>query len=379
MTKMENLVSQLAEAKKKAQQMIDEGKKDEAAEAVNKVKEIIALIDQQKVLDDFEKAEMQKKSPEREPSAKRRDAIKDFAAAARQGFPKNATKMSEGVPADGGYTVPEDIETMIREKRKAKASLLDLISIETTKTKSGRRTYEKRAQQKGFTKIGEGEKISASPTPEFEIVEYKISKYAGYIPVTNELLEDTDENIVDKITTAMADGSRVTANKIIIETAKSTRTKEIKTIDDIKDILNVTLGQAFKPYSRIITNDNGLAWLDKLKNQNGDYLLTPNLTDPAKVQLAVGATVIPIFVVPNMDWENEEETKIPFIIGDIASALVRYERKGINMTTSDVATVGDFNAFEQDMTVFRGIERHDTQVIDSDAIVYATLDTAENP
>ena len=93
------------------------------------------------------------------------------------------------------------------------------------------------------------------------------------------------------------------------------------------------------------------------------------------MQLAVGATVIPIFVVPNTDWASDD-TKIPFIIGDIESAIKRFDRKGLTIATSDVATVGDFNAFEQDMTVFRGIERHDTQVIDSDAIVYATLDTA---
>lgn len=374
MTKMENLMSQLAEAKKKAQQMIDEGKKDEAAEAVNKVKEIIALIDQQKVLDGIEKEEMQKKSPEGEPKAKR-DAIKDFAAAARHGFPKNATKMSEGVPADGGYTVPEDIETIVREKRSAKVSLLNLISSESVSAPSGRRTYKKRSQQTGFTKIGEGAKISASATPEFEVVNYTISKYAGYIPVTNELLEDSDERIVTVITDALAEDSRVTANKAIIEAATKEEAKEIKTVDDIKDILNVTLGQAYKPYSHIITNDDGLAWLDKLKDQNGRYLLSPIPSDPAKMQLAVGATVIPIFVVPNTDWASDD-TKIPFIIGDIESAIKRFDRKGLTIATSDVATVGDFNAFEQDMTVFRGIERHDTQVIDSDAIVYATLDTA---
>lgn len=49
-----------------------------------------------------------------------KDPIKEFANAARTGF---RNQMKEGTPADGGYTVPEDIQTKIEERRAAKACL----------------------------------------------------------------------------------------------------------------------------------------------------------------------------------------------------------------------------------------------------------------
>ena len=44
-------------------------------------------------------------------------------------------------------------------------------------------------------------------------------------------------------------------------------------INDIKKALNVTLGQAFKGTSKIITNDDGLQYLDTLKDNDAKYLL----------------------------------------------------------------------------------------------------------
>ena len=67
------------------------------------------------------------------------------------------------------------------------------------------RTFKKRAQQNGFTKVGEGAKIPAGNTPQFERMGYEIEKYSGYYPVTNELLEDSDANIADALTNGELD------------------------------------------------------------------------------------------------------------------------------------------------------------------------------
>ena len=79
---------------------------------------------------------------------------KEFADAARSGFRTKA--MNETTGADGGYTVPEDIQTRIEQFRDAKFSLRQLVSVENVTTKSGRRTFKKRAQQTGFAKVAEG-------------------------------------------------------------------------------------------------------------------------------------------------------------------------------------------------------------------------------
>ena len=77
--------------------------------------------------------------------------------------------------------------------------------------------------------------------------------------------KDSDANITDTLVTWIGDESRVTRNKIILGVIDQKTKTTIKSLDDIKKELNVTLGQAFKQTSCIVTNDDGLQWLDTLK------------------------------------------------------------------------------------------------------------------
>lgn len=294
-------------------------------------------------------------------------AIKAFADAARHGFKKD---MSEGTNADGGYTVPEDIVTKIYELRTAKASLLDLVGYETVTTNKGARTYKTRATQTGFTLVPEGTSIPKGNTPQFARLTYNIKKYGGYFPVTNELLADSDENIVGILTGWIADESRVTANKLILgKIAEGWATPtNLTDLDGIKQALNVTLGQAFKGTSRIVTNDDGLQYLDTLKDENGRYLLTPDISNPGQMRLSVGAITVPVTVIPNADLATTD-SKIPFIIGDFKEAIRYFDRKKLSIMSSNTATAGDFNAFEMDLTLFRALEREDVVVRDTAALV----------
>lgn len=292
------------------------------------------------------------------------DSTKAFADAARRGF----KSMNEGTVADGGYTVPEDIVTQIQHFRDAKASLLHLVTVVPVKTNKGARTFKARAQQTGFTKVGEGGKIGAGATPKFTRIEYEIEKYAGYFPVTAELLADTDANITGELTGWIADESRVTANKLIMEQINAKDVVEIKSLDDVKKILNVTLGSAFKATSKIVTNDDGLNWLDTLKDADENYLLQPNPAEPMKLQLCAGATVVPVEVFPNADIPTDENG-IPMTIGDLKEGIVYWDRQQMNIKTSDVAAIGDLNAFEEDLVLFRAIEREDVTQRDAAAFV----------
>lgn len=247
---------------------------------------------------------------------------KEFADAARRGF---RNSMNEGTAAEGGYTVPEDIQTRINTWREAKASLINLVDVENVSTNKGSRTYKKRSQQTGFTKVGEGSKIQSGKTPQFERLDYEIEKYAGYFPTTNELLEDSDANITSVLVSWIGDESRVTRNKMILEVINQKEKTDLAGIDDIKKALNVTLGQAFKPTSRIVTNDDGLQYLDTLKDNEGKYLLQPNPAQPMETVLCAGATRISVFVIPNADLPSdtteEESRKIPMIIGDLKEGM----------------------------------------------------------
>ncbi|RAP45712.1 MAG: hypothetical protein BZ136_08205 [Methanosphaera sp. rholeuAM74] len=307
---------------------------------------------------------------------KGKDSTKAFAAAARNHF----KAMSEGVNADGGYTVPQDIQTKIERLRDAKVSHRSLVRVKNTKTNKGQFPIKTRAQQTGFSLIGEGAAIGTTATPQFSIINYTIKKYGGILPVTNELLEDTDENITGIITEWLGDEARVTENKAILAAIGTQTAESISTLADIKRILNVTLGSAFIPTSSIITNDDGLNWLDTLEDADHRPLLNPDPTAPKQLRLSVGARTVPIVVIPNADMASTTSgsgqsatTQIPFIIGDLNEGIVLFDRKRITIAVSKEATVGALNLYEMDMTGFRGIERFDVQKRDAGAFVYAKL------
>ena len=48
--------------------------------------------------------------------------------------------------------------------------------------------------------------------------------------------------------------------------------------------------------------------------------------------------------------------KLPFIIGDLKEGIKLFDRKKINIMTSNVAAAGELNAFEEDLTLFRAID-----------------------
>ena len=162
---------------------------------------------------------------------------------------------------------------------------------------------------------------------------------------------------------------------MILEVLATQDKTQIKTLDDIKKALNVTLGQAFKPTSRIITNDDGLQWLDTLKDADGKYLLQSNPADPMQMRLCAGATTIPVTVIPNADLPTAT-TKIPFIIGDTKEAVKFFDRNQMSIMSSNIAAIGELNAYEMDMTLFRAIEREDCVMKDKSAFVYGEVDTA---
>lgn len=385
--KLLELLDSINKKKKLVQSLAEEGKLDDAATEKEELKKLQQKFDLLKDLEDDELEQVKDNvtggidavsgiltvEPAKD-TDKAKDAVKEFADAARSGF-KNS--MSEGSQTDGGYTVPEDIQTRINEYRGAKASLIDDVDVETVSTMKGSRTYKKRSQQTGFVKVGEGGKIGAKATPQFERLSYEISKYAGYFPVTNELLEDSDVNIASTLIAWIGDESRVTRNKLILEAVAKKEKTALTGLDDIKKVLNVTLGQAFKSTSKIITNDDGLQYLDTLKDANGRDMLQPNPTDPAKMQLRAGATIVQIKVIPNEDMPSDVATtgkrKIPMIIGDLREAVKFFDRKKLTIMTSNIAAVGALNAFEEDLTLYRAIEREDVKTKDLEAIVYGEI------
>lgn len=339
-----------------------EAKDYEGAESI--VAEIEKLEKAYKTAEKLFQGEKEEVTDEVVNKAKSVNKVKAFADSIK----KIRNSMNEGTGTDGGYTVPEDVSTDIEKLREAKFSLEQLVSVESVSTMSGSRTYKKRSQQTGFSKVGEGTAIGSKETPKYDRISYTISKYAGILPVTNELFDDSDANIYSELTEWLADESRVTRNKLILAAINTKAAVALTGLDDIKKTLNVTLGQAFKPTSVIVTNDDGLQYLDTLKDADEKYVLSTSPSDPMKLVLAAGATTIPVKVIPNADLATTDN-KVPFIIGDLKEGIRLFDRKKLNIMTSNTAAAGELNAFEEDLTLFRAIEREDVVVRDADAFV----------
>ena len=365
-----DLLDQINAKKAEIQNLVAEDKLEEAKEAKKDIDALQEKFDLLQATIDEEDTEMEKKNVTPETV----DSIKAFADAARHGFRNAATDpANETTPADGGYTVPQDIQTRINHYKEARFSLENLVSVEGVTAPTGRRTYIARANHAGFSLVAEQGAIGKSNIPQFVPISYAIKKYAGYLPVTNELLADSDANIANELIAWLGEEDIATKNALII-TALKTKTKVTMTdLDDIKTAVNVTLGQAFAGSVQIVTNDDGLNWLDTLKDDGGvRYLLSPDMDpdSPFKMRLAVGATTIPVVVVPNGILATDQTDGIPFFVGDFKEAVKIFDRQKLNIMTSNVASVTGFNAFEQDMTLFRAIERLDCVVQDTGAWVY---------
>ena len=178
----------------------------------------------------------------------KKDPVHEFAQAVRRGF-KNINNETTG--ADGGYTVPEDIQTRIEKYREAKFSLVNLIRKENVTTNKGRRTFQTKAQHAGFSKVAEAASIGAVNGPQFSILNYAIDKFAGYLPVTNELLEDSDANI----TAVMVEwlGEEAIATDTLVELEKepynaSEYSMLIPALRDRYDFPDIAMWLAPKPY-----------------------------------------------------------------------------------------------------------------------------------
>ncbi len=383
MKRQDELRAQLTAMKAEAAALLDAKKLEEAKAKMADMDGIKAQIELLDKLDNDFAAQASAQSSVQAPAAGAKpvgagkdDAVKAFADAARGGF-KAIHK--EGVDEDGGFIVPEDISTRIQKYKDAKFSLRSLITSVPVRTNKGARTFKTKSTQTGFAKVLEGGKIGAKNTPTFERIAYEIDKYAGAFPVTAEVLADTDANLTGTLVEWIGDEGIATENKMILDLIATLSPVTMTGIDDIKKAINVTLGSAYAGGVKIVTNDDGLQYLDTLKENTGSnkYLLSPDPREPMQMRLSVGARSIPIVVVPNKVLATEVGTgAIPFIVGDLQEAVILWDRQQLSIRMSDTATIGDLNAFENDLVLYRAVLRMDCTFKDKNAVVYGKIKPA---
>ena len=282
-----------------------------------------------------------------------------------------ASTLNEGTGKDGGFIVPKDVQTAINELKRTLNPLDELVRVEKVATMSGERTYEKLSTMTAFPNVAELSNIANLETPEFNRVEYKVQKYAGILPISSELLADTDQNLLNYLYRWLAKKDTITRNTEIAKLINTLTKKPITGIDGLKDILNVDLDPAIALTSILLTNQDGYNYLDKLKDTQGHYLLQSNPLNPTEKMLSGKVVKVVSNKVLPTDTSGSSKNA-PVIIGDLTEAITLFDREAITLLGTNIGG----NAFVTDGYNIRGTLRFDTKIVDNEAAVFGQLKLA---
>ncbi|PHG57572.1 phage major capsid protein [Bacillus toyonensis] len=279
----------------------------------------------------------------------------------------NATTMTEGIPADGGLTVPKDIRTAIKELRRSGPDALENhVNVEPVSTVTGSRVIEVEADYIPFDNVDEAADFPLMEAPKFEDIQYNVKKKGGILKFSKELFSDTAENIQAYIKKWTFKKSKATRNALILKALADnfgTTKIAVKTVDDLKDIYNVKLDPVIATTSSALMNQDAFNFLDKLKDSDGKYILQPNPTMPTQ-KLLFGK--YPIIVVSNKTLKTDTVKKTaPLYFGDFKEAITIFDREALYIEFSEQA--GDL--WGKDLVGMKVRERLDVKSVDKKAVV----------
>lgn len=282
---------------------------------------------------------------------------------------RNAANMNEGAGEAGGFIVPTDEQTKINELKRALNPLSALVRVENVNTMSGTRVLEKASDMTPFASVAELAAIGEIDGPKFTQVKYAIKKFAGILPISEELLADSDQNLLAYVNGWLAKKSVATENAQILAVLKTLTKAPLTNLDGIKELLNVTLDPTISLMSSVLTNQDGFNFLDKQKDTDGRYLLQPNPLDSTqKLLFGKPVTVVSNKVLP-MDTSVASAKKAPVIIGSFTDAVVLFDRRATTLTGTSVG--GD--AWKRDSYDVKAVTRIDVQKFDDKAVVFGEL------
>lgn len=307
-----------------------------------------------------------------------------FIKAFRSRFMVTKGLMSEGSAANGGYTVPQDIQTRINEYKTNRFSFEKYVGIENVPTLSGSRTYRKKNQSAPFLQVNEGGAIPLIGNPQYEVLTYSVKKYGGIIQVTDELFEDTAVNISSEISKHFALCREDTINYQVLDILQDKAETALDgTIASIRTAIIKMLGGAYSNTSGIYTNDDGYAYLCNQKDENKRDYFFYDPSGKGEPAINIGGFIVPVIHVPNSVLAStpaaSSKTKMPFIIGDLNEAVHIFDRRQMSIAASNSATISytegegqeaetiTVSAFQNGMTFLRAYMRADFKEVDSDA------------
>lgn len=389
---LRDIEMKLADAEQRVRFAISEGRTEDAEKAMEEVR---ALRKQKAMLEELE-AEARREAEAAMPAGEKRDrealakeytrvfvkAIRRRPLSADEVDVINAYRreimaaMHEGGVAsdpdgDASLVVPQDISTRINELTREFNDLSQYIRVERVGTLSGSRVLEKDEDMTPLQVVDEYQPLPEMDNPKFVSVSYRLVKRAGYLPITNELLRDSDQNILAYVTDWIARKVVVTRNTLIVQILDTLAAKALAGLDDIKRVLNVDLDPAISRTAVVITNQDGYNWLDTQKDNQGRYLLQDDVTQLGR-KLLFGRPVVVVSnrYLPSREDAGAGKTFAPIYLGNGQQFAVWFTRGTYELAS----TREGGEAWRRDATELRVITRDDLQQWDVAAMVKGELD-----
>lgn len=259
---------------------------------------------------------------------------------------------------EGEVLIPEEI-LQAYKKPVDQVDLKQYVRTVKVNSKNGSLPVIKRAEGTMNTV----EELAANPElakPTFTEVKYNVKTYRGYVPVSQEVIDDADYDVTGFVAEAINDQTLNTTNKAIADVVKDLTAKSVTGVDGLKDLINKDIKKVYNV--KLYVSASLYAALDKLKDKNGRYLLQDSIT-AASGKMLLGKEVV---VLDDVVIGTSANDMVGFV-GDLAAAVTYFDRVQTTVRWTDNEIYGQ---------LLSGVTRFDVQKVDTDAGFYITYTDA---
>lgn len=260
--------------------------------------------------------------------------------------------------ADAGILIPVEM-LAVQEKPEDVVDLRNYVKNVSVNSSSGKYPVIAKSGSKMNT-VAELEQNPELAKPKITEISYSIETRRGYIPISQEAIDDADYDVTGLIRDEISDQSRNTINTDVATVLKSATAKTVTGLDGLKDLVNKEIKKVYPV--KFIISGSLYAELDKLKDKNGRYLLQDSITS-ASGKMLFGKEVI--VLDDEMIAKNGE---LKGFVGDPKSFCSFFDRKQTSVEWVDNQIYGKLLA---------GIVRYDVKKTDGDAGFYITFTPGE--
>lgn len=205
---------------------------------------------------------------------------------------------------------------------KTRNPLLDL--VERVKVNSGSGKYPVIKKTDGV--MVSTEELKSNPElakPAISEIDYSIKTYRGYVPVSQEMIDDADYDIMSIVEDEVFNQGENTELSLVAAVLKKATQADAAGFDGIKDIYNKKLKSIYK--ASIVVTKSMFAALDKVKDKNERYMLQTDVASPTGYSFG-GKT---IYKVDDTVFGNEGDMK--FFIGDVTEFVKEFDRAQVSV------------------------------------------------